>query len=130
MAAAVVGRNTYEAAKRHLCARNTFVLSSRLKNLARRGSVTFVNPTNVDLVKLLSGYKKVAVLGGGSAYRFMLEQDLLDEIFVTVEPIIFGRGKTMFSGGTRTVATRLLSIRKLNRSGTLLLHHAIQPHLP
>ncbi|MBI2459819.1 MAG: dihydrofolate reductase [Parcubacteria group bacterium] len=123
--AVVVGRNTYELVAKRLRKRNTFVLSSRSKTLTRRGTVTFVNPANVDLQKLLGKYKNVAVLGGGAVYRFMLENGLLDEIFITVEPLIFGRGKEMFAGGARTTRVNLLAIKRLNRTGTLLLHYQV-----
>ena len=123
--AVVVGRNTYESVAERLHRRNTFVLSSRPKNLTRRGTVTFVNPAKVSLPKLLARYKSIAVLGGGAVYRFMLECGLLDEIFVTIEPLIFGRGQAMFVRGTRTTRVRLLSVKRLNRAGTLLLHYQI-----
>lgn len=123
--AVVVGRNTYQVAAERLRKRNTFVLTSRPKSIQHRGTVTFVNPKSVNLEKLLGMYKKVAVLGGGSVYRFMLENDLLDEIFVTIEPLIFGRGKEMFAGGTKTMQVSLLSVKRLNHAGTLLLHYQI-----
>jgi dihydrofolate reductase len=125
----VVGRHTYQSVAARLRKRNTFVLSSRPKTLVRRGTVTFVNPANVSLPKLLGGYKSVAILGGGAVYRFMLEQGLLDEIFVTVEPLIFGRGKEMFAGGTRTTRVSLLSAKRLNQEGTLLLHYQVNHQL-
>lgn len=121
--AVVVGRNTYESVAKRLRKRNTFVFSSRPKTISRRGTATFLNPAHVNLPKLLEGYKSVAVLGGGAVYRFMLERNLLDEIFVTIEPLVFGRGKEMFVGGTRTTRARLLSVRRLNQNGTLLLHY-------
>jgi len=123
--AVVVGRNTYQSAADRLRKRNTFVLSSRLETTKRRGTVTFVNPANVNLAGLFREYRTVAVLGGGAVYRFMLESGLLDEIFVTIEPLIFGRGKEMFDGGTRTTRVSLFSVRRLNRTGTLLLHYQI-----
>jgi len=123
--AVVVGRNTYQAAAVHLRKRNTFVFSSRLKNIKRRGTVVFVNPAKVNFVKLFQEYKNIAVLGGGAVYRFMLESGFLDEIFVTIEPLIFGRGKEMFVGGTRTIRSCLLSVKKLNKDGTLLLHYKV-----
>lgn len=128
--AVVVGRNTYESVAKRLQKRNTFVLSSRPKTLTRRGTVTFVNPAKVHLPKLLERCKSVAVIGGGAVYRFMLESKLLDEIFVTVEPLIFGRGKEMFVGGARTTRVGLLSVKRLNRSGTLLLHYQINHQRP
>lgn len=128
--AVVVGRNTYQSVAERLRKRNTFVLSSRSKTLTRRGTVTFVNPTNVNLRKLFEGYESVAVLGCGVVYCSMLESKLLDEIFITVEPLIFGRGKEMFVGGTRTTRLNLLSVKRLNRNGTLLLHYRINHQRP
>ena len=124
--AVVVGRNTYIAAESRLKKRRTFVLTSRVKTQTEDGSVTFVNPKSVDLAKLLEGYRKVAVLGGGSAYRYMLEAGLIDELFVTIEPLIFGRGKEMISNGTRTTRATLQSVKKLNKRGTILLHYTIE----
>lgn len=123
--AVVVGRNTYEVAATRLRKRNTYVLSSRPAILRRKGNITLVNPTRVDLSKLFQSYKIVAILGGGAVYRAMLEKNLLDEIYVTIEPLIFGRGKEMFVGGTRTTRLRLLSVRRLNQTGTLLLHYKV-----
>jgi len=123
--AVVVGRNTYRAAAARLRTRTTFVLSNHLKTVQHRGTVTFVNPTHIDLAELFRQYKTVAVLGGGAVYRALLERNLLDEIYVTVEPLIFGRGSAMVTGGTRTTRLRLLSVRRLNRAGTLLLHYKI-----
>jgi len=125
MEAVVVGRNTYLAAANRLRQRNTYVLSNRLTSLQHRGTVVFVNPAHVSLAKLLQKYKTVAVLGGGMVYRYMLENGFIDEIYVTIEPLIFGRGKEMITGGTLTTHLRLLSVRQLNQSGTLLLHYKV-----
>ncbi len=123
--AVVVGRHTYQAAADRLRQRQTFVLSRRLKTIRRRETVTFVNPARVKLVQVLEKYETVAVLGGGEVYRFMLESGLLDEIFVTIEPLILGRGKAMFVGGTHITRVSLLAVRRLNRAGTLLLHYRV-----
>ncbi len=126
MDAVIVGRNTYRAAAERLRKRNTFVLSSQIKNIQRRGSVTFINPQNVGLQDILKTYKTVAVLGGGGVYKFMLENNLLDEMFVTIEPLVFGRGKDMVVEGTKTTKLHLISIRKLNKHGTILIHYKIK----
>lgn len=123
--AVVVGRNTYEAAKASLSKRNTFVFSTRFKRIQKRAGVTFLNPATVDVEELLRAYQNVAIVGGGGVYRFMLEKGLMDELYVTVEPLVFGRGKEMFSGGTKTARLRLVSVRKLNKAGTLLLHYRV-----
>ncbi len=124
--AVIVGRNTYQAAATRLRQRTTFVLSSRISTSQRRGTVTFLNPARVDIKQLLKQYKRVAVLGGAMVYRTMLERGLLDELYITIEPLIFGRGQAMVIGGTITTQLRLISQRRLNKAGTLLLHYKIK----
>jgi dihydrofolate reductase len=121
----VVGRNTYESAAKRLQRRNTYVFSSRPKGIQKRGTVTFVNPGRTNLKKLFAKYKSVAVLGGGPVYCYMAEKKLLDELYVTFEPLVFGRGREMFAGGTKTTRLQLLSAKKLNKMGTMLLHYRL-----
>ena len=122
--AVVVGRYTYVTVADRLRKRNTFVLSTRPKTLLRRGRVTFVNPAAVDLRQLLKDYRTVAVVGGAMVYQYMIEHKLLDELWVTIEPLVFGRGQPMVINGTKTTRLRLRSVKKLNRSGTLLLQYS------
>ncbi len=123
--AVVVGRNTYEAAASRLKKRNTFVLTSAKEGLGTTGSVTFLNPKRVDLASVLSDYREVAIVGGSRVYQEMLDHGMLDELYVTIEPLVFGRGKPMFEGGTKNARLNLVSVKKLNTKGTLLLHYKI-----
>jgi dihydrofolate reductase len=123
--AVVVGRSTFEAARKSLEKRNTYVLSSRPTKIDRTGLVTFVNPSRADLRKIFEKHTAVAVLGGGRVYQTMLDEKLMDEIYVTLEPLIFGQGVPMFIGGTSTAGLQLLAARKLNHAGTLLLHYKV-----
>jgi len=125
MGAVVVGRNTYEAAAVRLRKRNTYVFSRRTKGMARRSGVTFVNPLYTDISKLLAQYNDVAILGGDTIYGIMLELGLLTDIFVTIEPYVFGKGTRMFTGVSRATQLKLLSIKKLNNTGTLLAHYKV-----
>jgi len=124
--AVVVGRNTYLTAQSRLQKRTTFVLSSRIKNTLKKGTVTFINPACNDLKKLFSVYKTVAVVGGARVYQTMLDSNLLHELYVTIEPLVFGRGVPMFSGGSKTKQFELVSVKKLNATGTLLLHYKVK----
>ena len=123
--AVVVGRNTYEAAKKPLEKRNTYVLSSRVRNIVQKGSVMFLNPSRTNIVKVFAKYNRVAVLGGGKVYQTMLDKKLLNEIYLTLEPLVFGRGVEMFVGGRKIYKLNLLTIKKLNKIGTLLLRYKI-----
>ncbi|MBI4599621.1 dihydrofolate reductase family protein [Candidatus Uhrbacteria bacterium] len=125
MDAVVVGRNTYKAARTRLRKRTTYVFSRHLKRVTRRGSVTFINPARVNLTDMFQSYRTVGILGGASVYQTMLEKGMLDELSVTIEPLLFGHGVPMFSGGKSTKMLALRSGRKLNNKGTLLLHYII-----
>lgn len=124
--AVVVGRNTYLSVASRLQKRTTFVLSSRVKNTLKKGSVTFVNPKSQNLKKLFSAYKTVAIVGGARVYQTMLDNGLLDELYVTIEPLVFGRGIPMFSDGSKTRRFELVSIKKLNTKSTILLHYRLK----
>lgn len=124
--AVVVGRNTYLSVASRLQKRTTFVLSSRIKNTLKKDGVTFVNPKSQNLKKLFSVYKTVAVVGGARVYQTMLDNNLLDELYVTLEPLVFGRGIPMFSNGSHTRQFELVSVKKLNAKGTILLRYSLK----
>ncbi len=119
----IVGHNTYLTSEKYISKRNAFVLTSKVKMPIVDGSVTFVNPKYINLKTIFSKYKKVAIVGGGYAYETMRNLDMLDELFLTIEPIIFGRGLELFHDGKKNTKMKLLSVKKLNIKGTILLHY-------
>jgi len=65
------------------------------------------------------GYKS-AILGGGAYLNTQfLEKKLIDEIWLTVEPKIFGNGLGVF-GGDFDMSLKLISIDKINENAVLL----------
>ncbi|MDP2630030.1 MAG: dihydrofolate reductase [Candidatus Uhrbacteria bacterium] len=123
MDAVVVGHNTYEAARARLKKRCTYVLSRSRTRTYRAGSVTFINPDSVDMDEILRHHRSVAVLGGASVYGMFFDRNLVDELYVTIEPLIFGRGVPMVKDCTKTAHLSLCCIKKLNHSGTVLMHY-------
>ncbi len=126
MNAVIVGRNTFKVFENRLRSRNTIVLTSRIIYLKAEGTVTFFNPKKSDLKKFLQNknYKKVAILGGSQVYDFCLRNKMLDKLFVTIEPYIFTAGVPMFSGKKFSKYKFILeSIKKLNKTGTILLKY-------
>jgi dihydrofolate reductase len=83
-----------------------------------------------DLKTLLAGLeargkKRCAILGGTSVYTACLAQGLIDELWLTLEPLAFGSGKRLVEG-TLDVKLELLSTEHL-ASNTLLLKYKL-PH--
>jgi dihydrofolate reductase len=71
-----------------------------------------------------AGKKAVAICGGASIYSMFLEKALVDKLYLTVEPVIFGEGVKLFSGRINQKC-QLVSQRKLNEN-TLLLEYDFQ----
>jgi dihydrofolate reductase len=43
------------------------------------------------------GFKEVAICGGSSIYTMFLKAGIVDEIYLTIEPVIFGKGMSIFT---------------------------------
>ena len=119
--AVVVGHTTYKAVSERLQKRVTYVLTTKIKKPEVQGTVTFVNPKYTNLSVLLAKHKKVAIAGGAAAYQIMLELGLFNVLYLTIEPLVFGRGRELFVGGKKNFQFKLKSVKKLNKTGTLLL---------
>ena len=122
----LLGRTTYEVARKGLSKRNCIVLTGKVKGVKRIGEkLTFLNPENKNLEKFIEEkkYRKVCVLGGRGAYNYCLEKNLLDELWITIEPVLFGAGIGMFSKKVTLKKMKLVSAKKLNKKGTILLHY-------
>ncbi len=90
------------------------------------GALEFSSETPVELVNRLSKtYKQMLLVGGAKVYSSFLEQNLVDEIYLTVEPVIFGQGKNLFSEGEFESNLEIISSEKLNKKGTLLLKYKV-----
>lgn len=122
----IVGHTTYEIARGPLSKRNCIVLTSKVDSTEQKGKFClYLNPERADLGETVKhlGYKRVIILGGAQTYTYCLEQGLLDEIYLTIEPIIFGSGLPLFESGKKFVKHFGLSRVKTLNSDTILLHY-------
>ncbi|MBI3232201.1 MAG: dihydrofolate reductase [Candidatus Doudnabacteria bacterium] len=118
----IVGNNTYKTAIEPLSKRNCIVFS-RTENQMNR---IYVNPSKTDVKKLIRklNYRKVAILGGAQTYTYCLKNKMLDELYLTIEPLVFGKGIDLFSSKKFLDSKfKLISSKLLNESGSLLLHY-------
>jgi dihydrofolate reductase len=119
----VMGRRTYETIGKPLPGRLNIVLT-RDPGVKEDmpGALEFVNQDPSELLALLGarGYERVAVIGGASVYSLFLAAGLVDEILVTIEPLLFGRGIDMIQASDRDTRLELLECRKLNAHAVFL----------
>ncbi len=121
----VVGNNTYKTAIEPLSKRNCIVLTSSVATSERKSDKLLLwNPVTTTFEAVAGNYKTAALLGGTQAYTYFLENDLLDELYLTIEPLVFGRGLPLFeTKENKLTQFKLASTKQLNDKGSLLLHY-------
>lgn len=69
------------------------------------------------------GYKKIAIIGGQQVYDLFLSADAIDEVYLTVEPALFGAGIAL-ARQPMNITMELLETTQLNAS-TVMLHYRV-----
>ncbi len=121
-------RKTYELARHFVKKNNCIVLTSRVNGIFEENKcLAWLNPKKADLEKYVISkkYKKICVLGGRGAYDFAIKKNLVKEIYLTIEPILLGSGIKMFSTSLGKEPFTLVSAKKLNKKGSLLLRYRL-----
>lgn len=123
----IVGNNTYKTAIAPLSKRNCIVISRSAGQLvSKSANLAYAKPDKAEIQKLIrdKNYKTIAILGGAQTYTFCLQNNMLDELYLTIEPIVFGQGINLFaSDDNLNEKFNLISIKKLNRQGSILLRY-------
>jgi dihydrofolate reductase len=66
--------------------------------------------------------KDLTVLGSGSIVAQLAEEGLIDEYQVLLNPVVIGKGKTMFEGLTHKLASKLVRTRIFGNGNVLLTY--------
>ncbi|TSC55390.1 MAG: Dihydrofolate reductase [Parcubacteria group bacterium Gr01-1014_18] len=128
----VMGRKTYDTIRKPLPDRLNIVMTcDPLKCESIPGVIEFTSSTPFEILKNLETrkFEKVAVIGGSGVYTSFAKENLIDELYLTIEPILFGRGIPMFQDLPTPPTLKLLEQRKLGTS-SVLLHYKIATNPP
>ena len=113
--AVIAGRWTYEAAGawggKNPFSAPMFVLTHRPEDQpAEDSGFRFVNGLNTALAQAgqVAGDKDIGLMGG-QVIRQVLAAGRLDELIVSIAPVLLGGGKRLFEGSTKTVDLEQLS---------------------
>lgn len=110
----LLGRKTYELSRSILGKRPCIVFS-------RSASYSDLNDS---VINNLHNYgQKFLLLGGSQIYHWFLNRGLVDELYLTVEPIVLAQGVPLLSDSCRISNLQLISVKAINDQGTLFLHY-------
>ncbi len=77
-----------------------------------------------EALEFLKDFKEVIVAGGGILNASFMSENLVDEIYIDIEPIILGNGIRLFSENNFESKLKLLGIKKLSED-EVQLHYKV-----
>jgi dihydrofolate reductase len=125
----VLGNNTYKTLPAPLKGRLHVVMTRNPQaEETIPGVVEFTDALPAEIVADLEarGYTEIALAGGSQVYALFLQSGLVDEIWLTIEPVIFGIGVELFRGYTFDVRAKLTHIERLNEDGAVHLRYSLK----
>lgn len=123
----VMGSKTFESyGQKVLPGRRNIIMTSKPEKYESKEGVEFFSGSPEELINKLGneGVEEIVVAGGTSINTAFLEAELIDEIYLTIEPVIFGEGMALFNKEVDYIGLELIEKLNLNPN-TLLLHYKV-----
>jgi len=118
----IMGRKTFDTIGKPLKGRRIIVMSREPKESGMEGVQYSTLPPKTLLDELaLQGVTTVAIAGGSSIYSQFLHDGLVTDVFLTVEPCLFGDGVPLASGFGR-IDMSLVDVTRLGEQA-IVLHY-------
>jgi dihydrofolate reductase len=100
-----------------------YVASTTLQDAQWQNSTVIKGDLVEEVAKLKeqSG-RNIAVLGSGDLVQTLINNDLVDEYFLTIYPIVLGGGKRLFRDSDQTRGLRLVDSKTTSTGGLILTY--------
>lgn len=127
----VMGSNTFNADTFKPSPNHLVMVMTRhpgkYKNKEVPGQVEFTDESPVALTERFKnkGYQQMAVIGGAHVATSFLKEQLIDELWLTLEPKIFGDGGSFVTDEKLDINLNLIHCEKVNEQGTLITKYAV-----
>lgn len=115
----VMGRRTYEVAARSGIGAypgvKNYVFSRTMKDSSDE-ALTFVSEDAAEFVRRLKNEegKGICVMGGGVLAKSLFEADLIDEVGLSIHPMLLGSGIPLFYEMPRQIDLELIKLQQLS----------------
>lgn len=125
----IIGRRTYQIMKEKgefERIENPFTVVVTHQQFKSNKNFAFAKSPK-DAVKLLKkkGFTEAVVAGGGKLNSSFIKENLIDDIYLDVEPLLFGRGIKLFSEGDFEADLQLVETKKLSPD-EVQLHYKVK----
>ena len=121
----IMGRKTFDTIGRALKDRLMIVMTCDPEKQTPVDGVEFTDKTPQEILADLEsrGFTSVAVTGGAGVYSMFLKEKLITDVFLTVEPILFGNGIPL-AESFEDVKLKLVETKMLGEQ-SVLLHYEV-----
>lgn len=123
----VMGSSTFKTLPRPLKERHNVVYSRKEKFEGENVETTSEEPALLIQRLEKQGFEEVAICGGSNIYTMFLKAGVVDTLFITIEPKLFGQGMNVFADDMN-IELELKSHEK-TEGGTLLLEYKVRNKL-
>lgn len=125
----VMGAKTFATINRPLPGRLTVVYTKRPETLSgfdpSQVRATTLEPEELVAELEQEGYSELAVCGGTSIYTLFMQAGLIQTLYLTREPVLFGLGMPLFNGPIE-VNIELQKIHNLSDQ-TIVMEYRVRP---
>jgi dihydrofolate reductase len=123
------GRKTYDLVKGKMPAYRgvkNYVFSRTLKESADKG-VELINGNASEFVQHLKHQegRDIFVMGGGELSNSLFEAELIDEVSLTIHPVLLGSGIALFHGMKRQINLELIECKTFS-DGCVLVSYRLK----
>jgi dihydrofolate reductase len=97
----IMGSKTFDTIGRPLPGRRNVVMTRDPKRVSQWENLVYTSLAPVEILRGLEqeGFEKVILAGGARINTLFAQAGLIDEIIVTITPLVFGSGIAMFEEG-------------------------------
>ncbi len=98
-----------------------YIMSKTMKKSDWKNSVFFKSLADIEKLKNSRG-SDIQVHGSGELIQLLLKNDLVDELWLNIHPLTFGKGKKLFDNGTIPAAFTLIE-SSVTPSGVIIANY-------
>lgn len=127
----VMGSNTFNAEPVKPSSNHQLIIMTghpdKYKSLEISGQIEFTNDSPIEITARFkkNGYEQMVVVGGPHIATSFLKEQLIDELWLTFEPKIFGIGGNFVTDEKLDINLRLIHYAKVNEQGTLITKYVV-----